>query len=165
MRHLSLLPALVVALAMTGDALGAQEASSPQADTSPSQRGVLFLAVEDYTRPYVRLIFEAFSDELLRAPDAPAIYFESLDSTRFEQKEYMDDVREWLRRKYQGTRIDLVVPISEDGLYFSQTGTVSRGPPPECCISKQGVSASIRRPCSLKQADCCSTTTPAMRSM
>jgi len=109
MRHLGLLLALVIALTMTGDTLSAQEAR---------QRGVLFLAVEDFTRPYVRLIFEAFSDELLRAPEAPAIYFESLDATRFEQTGYMGEVREWLRRKYRDTRIDLVVPISEDALVF-----------------------------------------------
>lgn len=115
MRNLSLSLALVVALAVAGDAVSAQDERPP--DTT-AQRGVLFFAVEDFTRPYVRLMFEALSDELLRAPDAPAIYFESLDSTRFQEKEYIDDVREWLARKYRGTRIDLVVPISEDALVF-----------------------------------------------
>src|SRR5262245_50851077 len=117
-RHLTLPLVLGVVLATIGSALHAQEESTPKAASATTQRGVLFLAVEDFTRPYVRLIFESFSDELLRTSDAPAIYFESLDSTRFEQKEYMDEVREWLRRKYQGTRIDLVVPISEDALVF-----------------------------------------------
>lgn len=117
MRHLSLLLVLA-ALTTSGVVVGAQEESKPQAEASAPQRGVLFLAVEDFTRPYVRLMFESFSDEVLRAADAPAIYFESLDSTRFEQKGYMDDVREWLRRKYRDRRIDLVVPISEDALVF-----------------------------------------------
>src|SRR5262245_34639583 len=117
-RHLTLPLVLGVVLATIGSALHAQEESTPKAASATTQRGVLFLAVEDFTRPYVRLIFESFSDEVLRAPDAPAIYFESLDATRFEQKGYMEEVREWLRRKYQGTRIDLVVPISEDALVF-----------------------------------------------
>jgi signal transduction histidine kinase len=103
---------------MFGESLNAQEDGTPRVEGPPTQRGVLFLAVEDFTRPYVRLMFEAFSDAVLRAQNAPAIYFESLDSTRFAQKEYMDEVREWLRRKYRDTRIDLVVPISEDGLVF-----------------------------------------------
>jgi signal transduction histidine kinase len=118
MRCPSLLLALAVALTTFGDSLNAQEDGTPRVEGPPTQRGVLFLAVEDFTRPYVRLMFEAFSDEVLRAQNAPAIYFESLDSTRFAQQEYMDEVREWLRRKYRDTRIDLVVPISEDGLVF-----------------------------------------------
>jgi len=117
MRYQSLLLALLVALTITGDASG-QDKTAPETDASAVQHGVLFFAVEDFTRPYVRLMFEAFSDELLRAPDAPAIYFESLDSTRFQEKDYIDDVREWLTRKYRGTHIDLVVPISEDALVF-----------------------------------------------
>jgi len=118
MRALSLSLAVIVVLTMTGDAVRAQAEPVPHSGAFAPQQGVLFLAVEDFTRPYVRLMFEAFSDEILRAPDAPAIYFESLDSTRFAQKGYMEEVREWLSRKYRGTRIDLVVPISEDGLVF-----------------------------------------------
>lgn len=117
MRYRSLLLALLAAVTMTGDTVNGQE-DRPSHDAVTAQQGVLFLSVEDFTRPYVRLMFEAFSDEVLRAPGAPAIYFESLDATRFEEKEYMDDVRDWLRRKYQGTRIDLVVSISEDALAF-----------------------------------------------
>jgi len=122
MRAAILSLVLLASLAIAGDAVGAQGVTSPQAVSGTGQRGVLFLAVEDFTRPYVRLMFEAFSDQLLRAEDAPAIYFESLDSTRFAQKEYMGEVREWLRRKYRDTRVDLVVPISEDGLVFLADG-------------------------------------------
>jgi signal transduction histidine kinase len=94
--------------------------AQPQAGPSAGgrQRGVLFLAIEDFTRPYVRLMFESFSRALLEAPDAPAVYFESLDAPRFERKEYSGQLREWLRRKYAGVRIDLVVPVSDFALAF-----------------------------------------------
>jgi signal transduction histidine kinase len=82
------------------------------------QQGVLFLGIDDFTRPYMRLLFEAFSDTVAAEQNAPAIYFESLDALRFERTQYLDGVREWLGRKYQETRIDLVVPISEDALAF-----------------------------------------------
>jgi hypothetical protein len=52
------------------------------------------------------------------APNAPAIYFESLDASRFAQPQYLEDLREWLRRKYRDTGIDLVVSVGEDALGF-----------------------------------------------
>jgi hypothetical protein len=61
---------------------------------------------------------EAFSNEVLVVSDAPAVYFESLDALRFQPKPYFSELREWLRRKYQGTRIDLVITIAEDSLAF-----------------------------------------------
>jgi signal transduction histidine kinase len=82
------------------------------------QQNVLFLAIEDFTRPAMRLIFEAFSDAVLVDPAAPALYFESLDASLFERKHYLDELREWLGRKYKDTRIDLVVAIGEDAVGF-----------------------------------------------
>jgi signal transduction histidine kinase len=66
----------------------------------------------------MRLMFEAFTAALASSSNPPAIYFESLDITRFEQKPYLDDFRGWLSRKYKDTRIDLIVPVSEDALGF-----------------------------------------------
>ena len=95
-----------------------QPAPSPEAAVAEAQQNVLFLAVDDFTRPYVRILFEAFSDHVLSSPRAPAIYFESLDAARFGQREYLDSVRDWLHRKYANTRIDLVLPLGEDALGF-----------------------------------------------
>ena len=95
-----------------------ERAAAPQQPRAATQRSILFLAIEDFTRPYVRLLFEGFSNELMSAPDAPAIYFESLDASRFEHEQYLEDLRAWLRRKYADTRIDLVVAMSEDAVGF-----------------------------------------------
>ena len=112
--------ALVAILAIGGASAteAGQEPKAPSALEEGRQQSVLFLAVEDFTRPYVRLLFEGFSDRVLAAPRAPAIYFESIDATRFEQKEYLADVRDWLSRKYDTTPIDLVMPLGEDALSF-----------------------------------------------
>jgi signal transduction histidine kinase len=112
---------VLVAILAIGSASPTRAGQEPEASYPPDegrQQSVLFLAVEDFTRPYVRILFESFSDRVLAAPRAPAIYFESLDATRFEQKEYLDDVRDWLSRKYDNTRIDLVMPLGEDALGF-----------------------------------------------
>src|SRR6478609_1153696 len=82
------------------------------------QKHVLFLAVDDLTQPYLRLITEAFSRVLLSDPTSPALYFETLDASRFEKPAYLDGLRDWFRQKYAGTRIDLIVAIGEDAPAF-----------------------------------------------
>jgi signal transduction histidine kinase len=110
---------LLLAVVFAIGAVTAPRAAQPvSAEPAGVQPGVLFLAIDDFTQPYLRLLFEAFSSAVAAAPSAPAIYFESLDALRFEQRQYLDDLREWLRRKYQNERIDLVVPIGEDALAF-----------------------------------------------
>jgi signal transduction histidine kinase len=114
MSALKRLLMLVVVCAIAG--VDAARAAQPE---SGAQQSLLFLAVDDFTRPYMRLLFESFSNAVGAAePNAPAVYFESLDALRFEDRQYLDDVREWLRRKYRDTRIDLIVAISEDALAF-----------------------------------------------
>jgi signal transduction histidine kinase len=96
----------------------AQRAQSKPVGDVNAQPSILFLAVDDFTRPYMPLIFGGFSDAVSTAPNAPAIYFESLDASRFAQPQYLEDLREWLRRKYRDTGIDLVVSVGEDALGF-----------------------------------------------
>jgi len=94
-------------------------ASAPQtASSGEEQPGILLLSPDDFTRPYVRLLFESFSDTVSNAANPPAVFFESLDALRFEDRRYIHDFREWLRRKYNGKRIDFIVPISDDTLNF-----------------------------------------------
>jgi len=90
-------------------------ASSPQASAQPN---VLLLGIDDFTRPYMRLLFEGFTEAMSSAPRQPAIYFETLDGLRFEEPAYLEEAREWLRDKYRGRHIDLVVTIGEDALGF-----------------------------------------------
>src|SRR5262245_15251902 len=117
-RTLMLLLVAVFTTTAASSARASQPAESSQEPGLSAQQGVLFLVVEDFTRPYMRLMFEAFTAAVSNAPNPPAIYFESLDITRFQQKQYLADLRGWLSRKYKGTRIDLVVPVSEDALEF-----------------------------------------------
>src|SRR5262245_44344902 len=128
MRDRRLLLALLVALALTAvtPVGGVQQAESPTPRVDTPQSSVLFLSLEDFTQPYVRLLFEAFSKAVLVGPNAPAIYFEALDAMRFERKEYFNELRELLRHKYRDTRIDLVVPNSEAAVAFLAEG---RGEP------------------------------------
>lgn len=111
---------LVVALLTMPVSLpcAAQRTESPQIGGVTEQPTVLILALDDFTRPYVRLIFEGFSDVLLAASDSPAIYFESLDGSRFQDPQYAESLRYWLRGKYTGKRIDLVVALGEFALGF-----------------------------------------------
>src|SRR5262245_43603308 len=91
---------------------------APQADDAIVQPNILFLAIDDFTRPYMRLMFESFADTVVKAPNRPAIYFESLDAPRFESPHYLENLRDWLSGKYRERRIDLVITIAEEPLRF-----------------------------------------------
>src|SRR5262245_58021969 len=96
--------------------------TAPPGPITNSQRSVLFLSSDDFTRPYVRLMFETFGEALQTAPESPAVYFESVDSLRFQEPQYLDNVREWLRHKYESRAIDLIVPIGEPVVQFLADG-------------------------------------------
>jgi signal transduction histidine kinase len=115
---------LVAAIVAMASMARAQERAQPPASEpsavghATAQPGVLLLSIDDFTRPYVRLIFESFSQRVLAAPNAPAIYFESLDASRFSEPHYLEEVRAWLDRKYRDVRVDLVLPVGEEALAF-----------------------------------------------
>jgi signal transduction histidine kinase len=83
-----------------------------------TQPGIVFLAVDDITRPWIHLVTESFREVALDASEQPALFFESLDGVRFDDPGYVEAFRDWLRFKYRSTRIDLVVPIGEDAVGF-----------------------------------------------
>jgi signal transduction histidine kinase len=89
-----------------------------EGDQPIAQKHILFLAVDDLTRPYLRLITDAFSETALADPVSPAVYFEALDATRFQKADYLDGLSRWYRQKYAETRIDLIVAIGEDAVAF-----------------------------------------------
>ena len=107
-------------------AAGAQRGEPTPEHDVESQPNVLFLTVDDFTRPYMRLFFEAFTDTVTASSNPPAIFFESLDASRFQEEQYLEEAREWLRRKYAERRIDLIVAPAEDALAFL---AASRGEP------------------------------------
>jgi len=125
-RRFSLAVGVLLTMAAVPRTPAAQEAAPFVERGDAAQPAILFLALEDFTRPYIRLLFEAFTDAASTAAKPPAIYFESLDASRFDESQYLENLREWLRRKYSRTRIDFVVAISEDALGFL---AVSHGEP------------------------------------
>jgi hypothetical protein len=120
MGHRRSLFALVMALVMTtpSPTRAGQAAGNPAAGDAGKQAHVLFLSIDDLTRPYMRPLFEGFTDAVSTASIPPAIFFETLDASRFQDPQYLDDHREWFRRKYRERPIDLVVPIGEVALEF-----------------------------------------------
>ena len=109
---------LLVAVAISAAPLtgSARQAASPPGGEAGAQKSILVLAQDDFTRPYIRLLFEAFTSEVSAAAQAPAIFFESLDAARFEDPLYLDALRVWLRSKYKERPMDMVVTIGEEAL-------------------------------------------------
>ena len=79
---------------------------------------MLVLTVDDPTVPYLRRLTQEFIEALQAAPNPPTLYFEPLDQSRFEGQDYLEGLRDWLRRKYHGKRIDLVVPLGKQAVTF-----------------------------------------------
>jgi signal transduction histidine kinase len=110
---------MVLTMAPATTVHAAQESERHQVVTIKSeQSSILVLAVDDFSRPYLRLLTEGFSNVALSAPNPPALYFESLDVSRFEEPKYLDWLREWLGRKYVPRRLDLIVALGEDVVDF-----------------------------------------------
>jgi signal transduction histidine kinase len=109
---------LVLALATAAVSNAQTTQDRPDAPAGEIQSSIVFLAVDDLSRPYMPLIFDAFSDVALTASSPPAVYFESLDALRFEKTQYLANLRQWLRLKYGDKRVDLVVAVGEDALGF-----------------------------------------------
>jgi len=92
---------------------------TPLANSKPTeQKHILFLAVDDLTQPYLRLITESFSRVILSDSSSPVLYFETLDALRFQKPDYLAGLRDWFRQKYANTHIDLIVAIGEDAPAF-----------------------------------------------
>jgi signal transduction histidine kinase len=92
--------------------------TSDASASADSQKRILFLAVDDFAQPYLRLIIDAFHQVIVADPASPVLYLESLDASRFERPDYLDGIRDWYRRKYAGVRFDLIVASGEDAVGF-----------------------------------------------
>jgi len=86
------------------------------ASASPDAPAVLFLEEDEAGRPGHVAMMSGFRESLQQSlPGSVAIYMENLDLARFSQPDYHDQTRQWLRQKYQGKKINVVVasgPIS-----------------------------------------------------
>ena len=91
-------------------AMATSVAGAPASHPPAQQPGILVLAVDDVTRPYVRQTNDGFNEAVLASSDAPAVYFESLDASRFAE-DRQELFRTWLAEKYRGHRIDMTARV------------------------------------------------------
>jgi signal transduction histidine kinase len=110
-----------VALALIVTALaGVGEATGPQPAVQDSTKAVLMLDSEEIGRPAYLAVSLAFRHELTDAyPEHVNHYVESLDFSRFQHAGYADDLHEWFLHKYEGRRVDVIVPITPEALTFA----------------------------------------------
>jgi len=124
MRVIEALLGVVLWTSVSASALANQTPKVGDASSAAvSQKRILFLAVDDFTQPYLRLIVDAFHQAVLADPSSPVLYLESLDASRFEKPDYLEGIRNWYRSKYAGTRFDLIVAIGEDAVGFLARGS------------------------------------------
>jgi signal transduction histidine kinase len=117
------LTALLCALAWTASvraqpSTAAPDAATPTAQIEGDQRRILLLAEEDLSRPAFQLIVNGFREMALSHPRSPGLYFESLDAARFDDAEYVAELKDWLDRKYRHRSLDLIVPLGEAAVGF-----------------------------------------------
>lgn len=108
--------AFAVAIGGRADAQSGASADGPAAKAT--QPGIVVIAPDDITRPWVGLITQGFRDVVLAGEEQPAVHFESLDLVRFENASYSEGLRRWLGEKYRSTRVDVVVALGEPALTF-----------------------------------------------
>ena len=108
--------------AQSADAPRVAAAAPPTAAADDSrQRQILLLGVDDMSRRWVQLIVDGFREVALSQERPPALYFESIDTSRFTDAAYVDGLRDWLRQKYRDRSLDLIVPLAEDAVGFLAT--------------------------------------------
>jgi signal transduction histidine kinase len=85
-------------------------ASSGVAGASTDAKSVLFLEDDEPGRPAYQTMMGGFRQSLAKSlPGRVAIYQENLDLGRISHPDYQDQTLQWLRQKYQGKKIDVVV--------------------------------------------------------
>jgi signal transduction histidine kinase len=107
-----------LAIACVSPVRAADDAQPAHVRGAGEPRNILLLGIDELTRPYMRFLFEAFTDALATVPNPPGIFFESIDASRFPEAQYLKEARGWLAGKYKDTPIDLVVTIGDDALGF-----------------------------------------------
>src|SRR5262249_38581015 len=91
--------------------------ASPQPGAD-DRRAILVFIGDDFSRPWVQGMIDGFRTAVLSQPDPPVLYVETLDALRFGDQAYIEEFRDWLRLKDRERKIDLIVPLGEEGLDF-----------------------------------------------
>jgi len=107
----------------------AASASAPAA--APATKRVLILYDHGIDGP-VRARFDAAFVEILRSPDAARIelYQETIDSDRFTGPEQFRLIQEFLKNRYAGRALDVIVTLGVGPLAFARQNREAFGSPP-----------------------------------
>lgn len=80
--------------------------------------------------PWQRLFNKGFSNKLYEYPGAPVVFEENLDAGRLDIRQHQDNIIHYLKRKYAGQKIALVVTeSSEAALLLSEHQELFQGIP------------------------------------
>ncbi len=135
----------VAFVAAVGMATAASQAQAPiqppAAGAHADPPAILMLAIDSYSTEYLRVVADEFSRVVGAAPSRPVVYFELLDASRFEEESYLEAHRDWLRQKYAGRRLDLLVPVGEAAVAFlaRRQGEPWRGVPVHYLVGRLSV--------------------------
>jgi len=81
-------------------------------------RNVLLLFQDAPTIPFTVALTEGLRSALQQA-EGVHVYVEHLDTTRFPQRSFQEELRGWLRSKYAQIRPDLIVAVAPGALTFA----------------------------------------------
>jgi signal transduction histidine kinase len=112
-------PARPIALAVIIGLVGAEASGAPASTPSPAPRTVvtIFWGPEDF--PSSPMVNDAIRQALALEPAFPIDYFvEYLESDLFAPEHATEALRHYMRTKYQGRRIDLVIAVADPALRF-----------------------------------------------
>jgi signal transduction histidine kinase len=101
-----------------GSALALTLAISCAAAAAQERRAILSLVQGEPGKPWTDLLTRSFVEVIGAAENSPTLYFEYVDTPRFEDRGYLDGLRDWLRFKYRLRRIDLIVIRGQEAVEF-----------------------------------------------
>jgi len=123
MRRLRIAAGLLMLWASSVQAVG-QDAGPGRTAAAPAppagqRSAVLVIFGDDASQPWIQPMSDGISRVLYgRGAESPEAYYEYLDAVRFPDPAHRDLFRDTIRRKYEGIRFTLVVPVAGAAIRF-----------------------------------------------
>ena len=123
MGRLWIVAGLLMLWASSAQAVG-QDAGPGRAAAAPTppagqRSAVLVIFGDDASQPWIQPMSDGISRVLYgRGAESPEAYYEYLDAVRFPDPGHRDLFRDTIRRKYEGIRFTLVVPVAGAAIRF-----------------------------------------------
>jgi signal transduction histidine kinase len=116
--------ALSVGLALMASHVEARQAAPDPppavAGESDDRPSILVLFAEDPSQPATQALEDGLSAAVTGAiGEAPVLYYEYLDATRFEEAPYREALERFFRDKYGDRSLDLIVAIGQSAIEFT----------------------------------------------